>query len=474
VTKSSDSAVLRTPEEIAVGNFDSDRPQRNEEARFHCSEIVLGRLLGTGAFCDVHDLYEINLLSRNELEQRKSPITKDIEQQKREFIYRTCRDGGDRPRYAIKHLRPNLNADRGIKVFTHAAIDCLKEFDILSRLSHRNIVRLWGSAKLGRTQKKGNAKNYGKIIEENNPEAFFIILEKLQETLSQRILRWTVMNKRVPPTCIADSGLPLPPFYLEKLRYASDIASALVHIHSQRMVFRDLKPDNVGIASDGTAKLFDFGLCRDLPTERDDMSRSNSGMKREPMFRMSTVGTRRYMSPEMIRGNGYNQKTDSYSWALVFYEMMSLQKPYDKYNREMHKDLVCERLGRPHISIDFPWSARDLLQRSWCDEVADRLSTSEICNEVDQMIETVQQQTLPLIERSLRAVVEMAELFELGNDKTLACIPGGAISVCNTCDPQDSSELKCPSSSSSSSSETEPSTKLSASAAATRSAIAME
>ena len=107
------------------------------------------------------------------------------------------------------------------------------------------------------------------------------------------------------------------------------------------------------------------------------------------MYRMSTVGTRRYMSPEMIRGRGYNQKTDSYSWALVFYEMMSLQKPYAKYNREMHKILVCEEFGRPHIGIDIPWSARDLLQRSWCDNVSDRLTMRETRDELEQMIETV-------------------------------------------------------------------------------------
>lgn len=233
---------------------------------------------------------------------------------------------------------------------------------------------------------------------------------------------------------------------------------------------RDLKPDNVGISSDGTAKLFDFGLCRDLPLKQHSVAGSKYSSKREPMFRMSTVGTRRYMSPEMIRGYGYNQKTDSYSWALVLYEMISLQKPYIKYNREMHKDLVCERLGRPLIYVEFPWSARKLLQRSWCDDVSDRLSTREICVELDQMIETVQQQSLPLMERSLRAVVEMAELFELGNGKGLEC---GVISACNDCRDLDSSGLKHRSTYSSSS-ENESSSKTSTSASTRRGVVAIE
>ena len=115
------------------------------------------------------------------------------------------------------------------------------------------------------------------------------------------------------------------------------------------MVFRDLKPDNVGIAVDGTVKLFDFGLCRELPTkpynhkncsaQRNDgddhstssiRSSSNSSssssssindlIKRrryDPLYRMSSVGTRRYMSPEVISGYCYNQKTDVYSWSMV-------------------------------------------------------------------------------------------------------------------------------------------------------------
>ena len=145
---------------------------------------------------------------------------------------------------------------------------------------------------------------------------------------------------------------------------------------------------------------------------------------------MSTVGTRRYMSPEMISGHGYNQKTDSYSWAMVFYEILTLQKPYAKYNRERHKILVCEQQGRPHTSIDIPWNARDLLQHSWNGDISDRMTMREICDELEKIIGTVEQQTLPIIERSLRAVLEMAELFGFGNDKTLSCITSDTV-LCN-------------------------------------------
>lgn len=182
-------------------------------------------------------------------------------------------------------------------------------------------------------------------------------------------------------------------------------------------------------------------------------------MNGETIYRMSTVGTRRYMSPEMISGHGYNQKTDTYSWAMVFYEMMSLQKPYAKYNRELHKIQVCEKQGRPHVPFDIPWSARDLLKRSWDKDISVRPTMQETCCELDQMINIVEQQTLPLIERSLRAVLEMAEVFGFGNDKTLACISIGGVNSLNI---DDHSERKYPSYSSEKASNTKLSVSQSA------------
>jgi serine/threonine protein kinase len=237
--KNTDLAIVLASE--VVDSYETHPSQCNEEALFHCREMVLGKLLGTGAFCDVHDLYDVRLLSPTELDQCKSPIHGETDQRKREHIHETCHDGVGNTQYVVKHLRPNLTADRGVKIFTHAAVDCLKELEILSRLSHPNIVRLWGSAITGRNRIHSYNNDYMKIVQENNPDTFFIVLEKVEETLSQRILRWTITKKRISSACDennAPSAKPLPTFYVEKLRYARDIASALAHIHSQGMVFR--------------------------------------------------------------------------------------------------------------------------------------------------------------------------------------------------------------------------------------------
>jgi serine/threonine protein kinase len=126
---------------------------------------------------------------------------------------------------------------------------------------------------------------------------------------------------------------------------------------------------------------------------------------------MSGVGTRRYMAPEMILGHGYNQKIDCYSWAMVFYEMLCLQKPYASYNREAHKILVCEHEDRPRPSSDVPVMARKLLEKTWAQDPGDRLSMAEIYRELENMVDSAERQAMTLPERSLKVVMEMAELF---------------------------------------------------------------
>jgi hypothetical protein len=122
------------------------------------------------------------------------------------------------------------------------------------------------------------------------------------------------------------------------------------------------------------------------------------------------------MSPEMILGKGYNQKVDCYSWSMVFYEMLSLQKPYSSHNREIHRILVCENKERPYLTADIPLCARDLLQRAWAQDHEERPSMKQIHQELGPMIETAERQALSPHERSLKVVMEMAELFNIDND----------------------------------------------------------
>mmetsp|Transcript_1990 Transcript_1990/g.3642 ORF Transcript_1990/g.3642 Transcript_1990/m.3642 type:complete len:584 (-) Transcript_1990:176-1927(-) len=409
-------------------NNNNNNDKTNDTHPYHAlldrSEVVLGDLLGKGAFCVVHELQDIRLNNAKLRPYFSLPWWEDKFRQvdrTREYIRQTCQDETGNPRYAIKQLRPGLATDRGHKVFVHAASDLVMEFEILSRLSHPNIVQLRGGAVID--------KSAGVAIDKAN---YFLVLEKLEETLTQRIHYWKRMggcpsssspgSRRHRAT--SKGSLGLQPYFIEKLQFARDIASALAYIHSKSLLFRDLKPDNCAIGLDGKVKLLDFGLCRELP----DASKATGG-KKEPMFRMSGVGTRRYMSPEMIVGRGYNQKVDCYSWAMVFYEMLSLQKPYASYNREVHRILVCENKERPYPPVDISSSVRDLLQEAWAHDPCERPSMQDVYDQLGPMVESAERQAMSPHERSLKVVMEMAELLTLeDHQQTVSrCAAAGSV-----------------------------------------------
>eukprot|EP00957_Ditylum_brightwellii_P160693 12233722-Ditylum_brightwellii.AAC.1 len=88
----------------------------------------------------------------------------------------------------------------------------------------------------------------------------------------------------------------------ERLRHAADLADAVRYLHSRRIIFRDLKPDNVGYDSQGVLKLFDFGLAKEL---REHQRNS------EGTYNLSgNTGSQRYMAPEVSLRQPYDERVD--------------------------------------------------------------------------------------------------------------------------------------------------------------------
>lgn len=98
------------------------------------------------------------------------------------------------------------------------------------------------------------------------------------------------------------------------------IAQGLADAHASGIIHRDLKPENVLFDDAGRAFISDFGIGRDLPQEGEE--------RRSLGTLTSLIGTPAYMSPEQLRGQPTDERTDIYALAVIFYEMLVGTPPF--------------------------------------------------------------------------------------------------------------------------------------------------
>src|SRR6188508_229710 len=154
----------------------------------------------------------------------------------------------------------------------------------------------------------------------------YIVFEYVEgETLKERIRRM--------------GSLPID----EAVAYAIEIARALGAAHARGIVHRDIKPQNVLIDEEGSAKVTDFGIARSM----DD-----SGLTAEGRV----LGTTDYVSPEQALGHDVNGQSDIYSLGIVLYEMLTGDVPFHGENqvsvamKHVREDLPDVKRMRPEVS----------------------------------------------------------------------------------------------------------------------------
>jgi eukaryotic-like serine/threonine-protein kinase len=127
-------------------------------------------------------------------------------------------------------------------------------------------------------------------------------------------------------SCLRDSGLPVKLPIRRMIDYSIQIANGLAAAHESGVVHRDLKPENLFVTKDGRVKILDFGVAK--LRSADDFTLSDDDTMEQDTSPGTVIGTVGYMSPEQVRGQSVDHRSDLFSLGTLMYEMVSAEHPF--------------------------------------------------------------------------------------------------------------------------------------------------
>ncbi len=214
----------------------------------------------------------------------------------------------------------------------------LREARAVAQLSHPNIVTV-----IDRGEEDGRQ---------------FIVFELIEgENLKELVVR----------------GGPLP--VRRVLELGLEVGRALSFAHTQGLVHRDVKPQNVLLNGEGLAKVTDFGIVRTL----DAVGQTETG---------TVLGTSHYIAPEQARGERVDAQTDVYSFGVVLYELLAGEVPYAG---DSFLTVAMKHVNDPVPSVleqrpDTPLRLASLIERSMAKVPAERpTSMDEVVSELESV-----------------------------------------------------------------------------------------
>jgi eukaryotic-like serine/threonine-protein kinase len=224
-------------------------------------------------------------------------------------------DSTDQQRYALKVLRPDQRKNR-------VEVAALKhEFMVASELSHKNLIKIVKFT-----------------VESDLP---FLVLELFSELNMKQALR------RGPESLA---------FMLDTILEQS--VEALYYLHSKGYVHCDVKPDNFLVSRTGEVKLIDFTISQKVAKGWARMFHRRN---------RSVQGTRSYMSPEQIKGQALDGRSDIYSLGCVMFELVVGKPPFtgespnDLLNKHISASIPSPLVYNENVTVEFANLIRQMM-----------------------------------------------------------------------------------------------------------------